>query len=149
MLRPAARGLAVAASAVYLVALGLLTLGPQPESANGGLQAIADLLAAWPPTAWVTYLMLEFLANVVLFIPAGVLVVVWAGGARWWLGPLVGLALSASIEGIQAVALPDRVADVRDLVANTLGALLGAAVPALLTGFRRRTRRRGQAGTTL
>lgn len=105
-----------------------LTLGPQPEVAGGGLEAIAAWLARFPVSAWATFPVLEFAANVVLFLPAGILWVLWTGGRRWWLAAAAGLALSAGIELTQAVALADRVPDVRDLVANTLGALAGAAV---------------------
>ena len=73
--------------------------------------------------------MLEFLANVVLFVPAGALAVLWLGRrAAWWWAAGIGLALSGAVEGIQALMLTDRVADVRDLLANTLGSVVGALI---------------------
>ncbi|KAA9130654.1 VanZ family protein [Microbacterium caowuchunii] len=73
--------------------------------------------------------MLEFLANVVLFVPAGALALLWLGRrAGWWWAAAIGLALSGTIEGVQALMLADRVADVRDLLANTLGSVLGALI---------------------
>ncbi|WES64919.1 VanZ family protein [Microbacter sp. GSS18] len=119
-----------AATAVYVAVVASLTLGPQPEAAGGGLEAIAAWLGRFSVTAWVTFPVLEFAANVVLFLPAGVIWVLWAGGRRWWLAALAGLALSTGIELTQAVALADRVPDARDLVANTLGALAGAGAVA-------------------
>lgn len=119
------------ATAAYLVALARLTLGAQPTEATGSLHALADWFAGSPVTAWVTFPVLEFAANIALFVPAGVLGVLWFGARRWWIAVVVGFVLSAAIEATQAMLLPDRVPDVRDLVANTAGALLGAALVAL------------------
>ncbi|MCR2784315.1 MULTISPECIES: VanZ family protein [unclassified Microbacterium] len=129
-----------AASVVYLGWVASLTLGPQPEAAGGGLRDLADWFAGSPLTTWLTYPVLEFTANVVMFVPAGVLWVLWTGPRRWWLALLVGLALSAGIEATQALALPERYPDPRDLAANTLGATLAAALLAALV--RPRTPRR-------
>jgi glycopeptide antibiotics resistance protein len=114
-----------AASAVYLAALASVTLGPQPEGVGGTLATWAAWFSTWLPV--VTYSVLEFTANIALFVPAGVLGVLWLGRRRWWLAVPVGLALTCAIEAVQALALPDRYPDVRDLVSNTLGALIGAA----------------------
>lgn len=118
-------------TAVYLAVLASLTLGPQPEAAGGTLARLAAWFSGWPPTAWVTFDVLEFAANVVLFVPTGLLWVAWTGARRRWLAVALaaaaGLVLSLAIEATQALLLADRVADVRDLVSNTLGALLGAA----------------------
>lgn len=138
-----------AVTITYLVVLAGLTLGPQPESANGLLRTLADALAQWPPTSWVTYLMLEFVANIALFIPVGVLWVLWLAwghGSRvtlawaWWLAVPVGLALSGAIEIVQASVLADRVADVRDLISNALGALLGAGLSTVIVRWIQRRR---------
>ena len=121
-----------AASVVYLAWVASLTLGPQPEGAGGGLRDLASWFDGWAPTAWLTYPVLEFVANVVLFAPLGMLWVLWAGIRRWWFAAGAGLLLSAAIELTQALALPERYPDVRDLVANTLGAAVGAAVVAAI-----------------
>ncbi|MCR2801394.1 VanZ family protein [Microbacterium sp. zg-Y818] len=124
------RVLLAAASALYLAVLASLTLGPQPETVGGTLVTLGDWFGAWEGTAWLTFAVLEFVANVVLFLPLGLLWVAWVGRRRWWLATLAGLALSGAIEATQALALPARYPDVRDLIANTLGAALGAAVVA-------------------
>lgn len=126
------------ASLAYLVMLAGLTIGPQPAGANGLLRTLADAFAESRLTAWITYPVLEFTANIALFVPAGVLVVLWIGALSsrtfpavrrwWWLAAPTGLAVSGLIEGVQATLLADRVPDVRDLVSNTLGALVGAAL---------------------
>ena len=136
------RVLLAAASALYLAALASLTLGPQPETVGGTLVALGDWFGSWQGTAWLTFPVLEFVSNVVLFVPLGVLWVCWTGGRPWWLAALVGLALSGAIETTQALALPDRYPDVRDLVANTLGAVLGAGVAAAAAADRAARRAR-------
>ncbi|MBB3158771.1 glycopeptide antibiotics resistance protein [Microbacterium proteolyticum] len=93
---------------------------PQVESA---IRRLVRVLQSVPGMQWVTYSGVEFTANVAMFVPLGLLVVAWGG--RWWHGILGGLVVSAGIETWQLLMLPGRVADVRDLVANTLGAALG------------------------
>jgi len=117
-----------AASAVYLAGLASLTLGPQPEGVGGVLQTLADGFAGVPATAWMTYAVLEFTANVALFVPFGLLWILWCGPRQAWIGGVAGLAMSVLIEATQALALPDRYPDVRDLIANGVGALLGALI---------------------
>ncbi|MCW2835764.1 MAG: VanZ family protein [Nocardioides sp.] len=77
------------------------------------------------------------LLNVVLFVP---LSVAWALLTRWswWRVVLVATASSALVELVQA-ALLDREGGVGDIVANGLGALLGAVA---VMGVRRLRARR-------
>ncbi|MCR2791525.1 VanZ family protein [Microbacterium sp. zg.Y625] len=134
------RVLLAAASALYLALLASLTLGPQPATVGGTLAVLGDWFAGWQGTAWLTFAVLEFVSNVVLFLPLGLLWVAWTGTRRWWLAALAGLFLSGAIEATQALALPDRYPDARDLVANTAGAALGAAGAAGADRVARRTR---------
>ena len=115
-------------SLCYLWVLGSLTLGPQPEGAGGIMRTVADAFSQWPVTAWITAEVLEFCANIVLFVPAGVLAACWLPPRARWAAIPVGLALSGIIESIQAIWLVERIPDVRDLVANTLGAAIGFVI---------------------
>jgi glycopeptide antibiotics resistance protein len=121
------------------VVLWALTLRRRPygENVAGFVDVVVGWLASSPLTAWITFLVVEFAANVALFAPFGMLAVLW--GARAWAAIVAGLATSGAIELIQLLFLPERVADVRDLLANTLGAALGAAV---LVASRRLARRK-------
>jgi glycopeptide antibiotics resistance protein len=68
-----------------------------------------------------------------MFVPFGVLVGLLL--VRRWLVVALGCALSVAIETSQALFLPTRVADPRDVVMNTLGAALGVL---LVSWWRRR-----------
>ena len=77
---------------------------------------------------WFGYAALEFSANIALFVPLGFLIFFLLPRSRWWLALLVCPALSIVIEVIQGLALSQRFATVSDVVANTLGGLVGALV---------------------
>lgn len=130
------RALLVAASALYLVGLWWMTLRPEPydPEVGGVLAAVLAALAKSPATAWITFDVVEFAANVAMFLPLGALVVAWGG--RWWLGIPIGFAVSGVIEILQFALLDTRVADPRDLVSNTLGAAVGAALASVLAARR-------------
>ena len=112
-----------------------MTLRPSIYDADTAsvLDAVVRALRSWPPTDWVTLDLVEFVANVALFVPLGMLVIAWRG--RWWHGILIAVVVSAAIETIQLLFLPTRVADVRDLVANTTGATLGVALALRVRAF--------------
>ncbi|WP_432732953.1 VanZ family protein [Microbacterium sp. MM2322] len=117
---------------MYAFGLWWMTLRPSIYDAGVGgiLTAVLRALEAWPPTAWVTFDVVECASNVAMFVPLGLLVLGWGG--RWWHGLLIALLLSIAIETTQLVFLPTRVADARDVVANTLGAGLGVVALVLL-----------------
>ena len=121
-------------SALYLWAVGWLTLRTRAygEDIAGALSRVLDWFAGREATSWITFGVVEFGANVAMFVPLGVIAVLWFGVRGWWTAPLIGAGLSLAIETIQAVALDTRVPDVRDLVANTGGAIIGMLLMLLL-----------------
>ncbi|WNY33549.1 VanZ family protein [Curtobacterium flaccumfaciens] len=80
----------------------------------------------------IDYAVVESFANVVYFVPLGLLVVLLAGARWWWAAIATGLVVSACIETGQALFLPARTATIDDVVANGVGALLGAVAGVLL-----------------
>lgn len=118
----------------YAVALALIAFWPTPVDRAGhdALQRALAWLQAHGAPPWLTYGMVEFASNIVLFIPAGLLLVVLAGARFWWLGPLGGLLGSGAIEVAQLVLLPARTASPRDIVANTSGAVIGTVLALLV-----------------
>ena len=81
----------------------------------------------------------EFLANVVMFLPLSFLLALLF--RRPWHGVMLALGLSIVVELAQIV-IPSRQPSLRDILANALGAALGA-FPAWLLVLRRDRRRAG------
>jgi glycopeptide antibiotics resistance protein len=145
--RPRRRTIVVL-TAVYLAVVGALTLGPQPTNAMTR-HFSADIILGvgrFDPGLNLRYSDLEFVANIGMFVPLGILFVVAFGRSRWWAAVLVGGALTLLIEGAQRY-IPDRVSDPRDVLANITGAAVGALIALIATGLtaRRSAGRRAPA----
>lgn len=67
--------------------------------------------------------LVEAFLNVVLFLPFGVSLR-WLGVNLYWAVAL-GFALSLGVEVLQRTVIPGREAELQDLIANTIGALVG------------------------
>src|SRR5438552_9531648 len=77
--------------------------------------------------------------NVLLLLPLGLLgPIALPALDRWWRVALVALLFSATIELIQ-LAVPDRSADIDDVIVTDTGALVGYALLATLRVFRTAT----------
>lgn len=135
----------------YLVFLGWLTLSPQ-SSISGQTDYFVRLLAELHRLGYagsIDYNRLEFLANVALFVPVGIFLLLLFGAGGWWVAALTSFAMTCGIEYAQHY-IPGRVPDHRDLIANGTGALIGIAVALILTlpATLRRRRRRLRASST-
>lgn len=78
--------------------------------------------------AFVDYGVVEFVANVGMFIPIGLFAAIAVSKKLWWIVIIAGPLMSIGIERAQSLLLPDRFATVSDIVANSLGAIIGAIV---------------------
>jgi hypothetical protein len=107
----------------YLLLAAVVLLAPVSYGAI--IAAIDDLLRHRAGITWFGSGWIEFAANVALFVPLGALLTLLT--RRPWWGALLALALSVSAELAQLV-LPGRLPTARDVVANALGAAVGAAV---------------------
>ena len=115
-----------------LYGAALILVGLWPTHIDEDINVIG-----WAPVQWMirhfdltpaeAYNGVEFGANVVLFVPLGLLAMVWSPRSRWVHAVAGGLVLSSAIELVQAMARPDRTASWVDVLANTIGAGLGAA----------------------
>ncbi|MFK4834582.1 VanZ family protein [Microbacterium sp. ZW T2_14] len=118
---------------VYAVMLTLIAFWPVPvdQGASGLLRTISKAMP------WLTYDVIETTANVLLFVPLGVLLALALPLQRGLVVPLA-LATTLVIESGQALFLAERTPSLRDIVANVVGAALGLAIVQLAT--RRATR---------
>jgi hypothetical protein len=148
MTGPTLKRLLLIAVAAHALAVLFLVLSPQPDAATGSVRAAAALLRGAGLSA-VTNEGVEHAFNAVLLLPLGVLGSLLLPRLPWWSWLVVGLALSLAFEVTQWALLPDRSPSAVDVVTNTAGCVLGAALVALLRrgdpGLRRadRSPRRG------
>ena len=139
------RVLSAIALATFALIIAVITLWPGPPDPDGQswLREFLRNGHAYGIPAWITFGRVEFASNIVMFLPVGFFGALALSRHRWLVVPSAAIA-SAGIESIQAMALPLRYGTVRDVISNTLGALLGyflavAVVTALLRRARRST----------
>ena len=120
---------------VYLAVIGFGTLTPRDDSRGSPLaDAVLEFFDRYEATAWITFSMLERSANVVLFVPLGVLLAATLGRRRWISVVGSGILYSVIIESCQAIFVPGRVADPIDVVMNGLGTAIGASLHSVIVG---------------
>ncbi|WP_300682110.1 VanZ family protein [Nocardioides sp.] len=129
----------------YLVFVGWLTLTPQ-RSHTGQAQIAGRILEALHRRGYaesIDYARFEFGANIALFVPVGMFLLLLFGAGGWWVALIASVALTLGIESVQH-QIPGRVPDGRDIVANSAGAAIGIVIALVLTlpaTLRRRRRR--------
>lgn len=145
-----ARLLAAALLAALLLLVGWIVLQPGPPAGHQQAGLVGWLREAHQHglPGWITFGLIEWLSNVVMFAPLGFLGALALRGRRWRV-PLVGLLLSGAIETTQTLLLPGRDGSALDVLANTVGALLGTGLAVAVLRIGRRPGRSappGQAG---
>ncbi|GHF11712.1 VanZ family protein [Pseudolysinimonas yzui] len=130
-----------ALAAVYLGVIGMITLGPTlwRTLPNRGDYDVLSPSVWIAPETWVRLGSPEFVANILLFVPLGLLVRLAVPRAGWVGAVVAGGAVSIAIEVLQMWS--PRVSDPRDVVANTLGAAAGALIGVVVSAVARRTQR--------
>lgn len=113
----------LAALAIYALIVAVVVLAP--ISYSGIVDGIDDwfrrgLQITWFGSAWI-----EFGANILMFVPLGYLLTLLF--RHHWYGAVLAFALSVAAEALQSI-IPSREASLRDILANALGAGLGAAL---------------------
>ena len=118
----------------YGTFLAFVVFWPSPIDApvQGLLnRVISELHERGVPT-WVDYTFIEAFANVLLFIPVGLLFGLMVP-FRWWpVALLLGPALSGVIEVAQRYALEARYSSINDVIANSIGATIGVLAAVIL-----------------
>ena len=135
---------------LYLGFVGLVTLTPasgQPDYAELATRVLARL-ERYPDLAPLTSRLsvdrIEFLANIGLFVPVGVFLLLLVGTRLWLVALAAGIVLTSMIETVQR-QIPGRVPDPRDVAANSIGTFVGIALALLLTLPATLRRRRGRS----
>jgi glycopeptide antibiotics resistance protein len=135
---------------LYLGFVGLVTLTPGSEQPDYSWWAarVLDRLQRYPDldplTTRLSVERVEFLANIGLFVPLGVFLLLLFGTRGWWVVLAAGIVLTSMIENVQR-SIPGRVPDPRDVAANSIGMLLGVALALVLTMPATLRRRRERA----
>ena len=113
---------------IYMGLVAFMTLWPVHIDDNAAGGFLHDLLdsahAAGYLPGWFTYNFVEWLSNVIMFMPGGFLLCLLLKPPARFRVPLAGLCTSVGIETIQFF-MPERTSSFLDIVANTLGASLG------------------------
>lgn len=133
------RSVLLAALVAYGLAALVLLLSPiGPGEIVGAVTAwVHDGLGWALPQGWI-----EFVANILLFVPLGFLLT--ALSPRPWWGVVLAVTVSVGVELVQ-VLLPARLPSPRDVLANALGAGVGAMLAGV---FIIRPARRGRRRAT-
>jgi VanZ family protein len=118
--------------AVYAVVLALIAFWP--THVDEGMGPFLQAVTAAVPI--LTYPRIEFGANILLFVPLGVLLMLILR-QRYLIMP-IALTVTVSIESIQSLMGPARTASVHDVLANTTGAAVGTLVVAATAAVARR-----------
>lgn len=121
-------------AAAYLLVVAFIVFWPVPVD-RPAQDALPRLLESWHAAGvphWVNYRLIEWLANVIMFVPWGVLGTLLLARRWWWVVPFSGLLASAAVETAQYLFLPARFASTADIVANTLGTMLGFVATAIV-----------------
>lgn len=78
----------------------------------------------------------ELVGNIVMFVPYGILLALSFQKLRWWAVDLIGLGTTTMIELVQPFL--ERSCDVDDIIANTVGAVIGCGLAKLVLTLCRR-----------
>jgi hypothetical protein len=74
--------------------------------------------------------MRDFILNVLLFVPLGIVIAVLHG--RWSVALVAGFCVSFLVEFLQFVLASGRTSDINDLIANTSGTILGYTLTTMI-----------------
>jgi VanZ family protein len=127
------RRAAVSALVAYVAFLAAVTLGASPA---GVFTRSAATLRRIDRLSWVTTSDVERTANVLLFIPAGLLLCYVLPRTSRWLIWTICVAVSVGVEAVQ-LPLSERDATPVDVVTNSAGAAIGVLLRAIVPGRRR------------
>lgn len=118
----------------YGAVIAIVTMSPTPLD-SGYRGAIDKFLAVLHRNGLperIDYPEVEFVANILMFIPIGFFIGLVLPRVAVWAGILIVPALSGAIEFIQSQLLTERFATVNDVVANSIGGWSGLVVAVII-----------------
>jgi VanZ family protein len=126
---------------LYGISLAMIALWPVPvdQDAAGFLRRVGRVLPM------LTYPRIEFSANILLFVPLGVLLMLIL--RRRYLILPIAIVVTVAIECSQGLLLDKRTPSLLDIIANTAGACLGMLIVAAVESWRSRDPERMRAAT--
>jgi VanZ family protein len=124
---------------VYAVLLAVAVFSPSNHDQSQMVLWLGRVLHdRGVPVRWTTFSRLEVAMNAAIVAPLTFLAVAVKPSWSWRDWTAIGFLVSGGVELVQAVLLSGRHASFSDVVANTLGALLGAVLGRLVFRPRRR-----------
>ncbi len=119
---------------LYGISLAVIALWPVPvdSGAAGFLRRVGRVLPM------LTYPRIEFSANILLFVPLGVLLMLIL--RRRYLILPIAIVVTVAIECSQGLLLDKRTPSLLDIIANTAGACIGMLIVAAVESWRVRAR---------
>ncbi len=118
----------------YSAFVALITLTPRMPGSGFVLRVVDRVLASVHQRGLflsIDFLTIEFIGNILMFVPLGLFVAMLISHRHWWVLLFAGTLMSGVIELSQLLFLPSRYPEVRDLVSNSTGFLIGALVAVL------------------
>lgn len=116
----------------YLIVLASASLWPTPVDGGGVIWFITSKILLFCQSIswlrWIQYNQLETLANVALYIPLGVFLVLLLPRVPVWILCITPLVVSAVAEGLQRWFLPERYSTLDDVLHNSLGGFIGVII---------------------
>lgn len=113
----------------YSLFVAVITLTPRMPGSGFVSRVVDRLLASLHFRGLflsVDFLTIEFIGNILMFVPLGIFTAMLISQRHWWVLLFTGTLMSGAIELSQMLFLPGRFPEVRDLISNSTGFLLGA-----------------------
>lgn len=113
--------------AIYCVGLLFVLFSPTSSRQSAAVVWLGHVLSdLGSPDRFVVFSRLEVVLNIAIIVPVTFLATFVRPSYSWRDWTAVGFCLACAVELLQGLLLPGRQASFSDVVANTLGALLGA-----------------------
>ncbi len=127
-------GIALALLVTYVGFILVVVLWPTPvdQDYRSSIDRVLAVLHRNGIPQWFGYNKLEFTANIGMFVPLGFLLALVLPARWWWLSLVIAPLFSAGIEFVQGALLSERFSSVLDVVANSIGALIGITIAVII-----------------